>query len=76
MTSKGTKRAESGPADQALPVEGGKNIDQKLLENARSLSDELSRLGIDPKPGYRIEPALGGHLSTQAATARRRAKAG
>lgn len=71
MTSKETEDMKSGTAEQNLAVQKSKHVDLGLLDNANSLSQKVARLGIDPKPGYRIEPALGGHLSIRAVTRRR-----
>lgn len=49
-------------AEKKLPLEKSKHVDPKLLDEVKDLSDKLESLGIDPRPGYRIEPALGGHL--------------
>ena len=40
-------------------LNANKNVDTKLVKNHLRLESELHRLGIDTKPTYNIEPALG-----------------
>ena len=40
-------------------VDNNENINRGLVENQRNLELELSQLGVNTKPAYNIEPALG-----------------
>lgn len=37
-------------------------INQRVLQEANRLTQELERLGFEPRPGYRLEHPLGGRI--------------
>ncbi|HEX6941087.1 MAG TPA: hypothetical protein VF158_16840 [Longimicrobiales bacterium] len=47
-------------ATRLLPLDRNPSVDMRMLEEVARVTRELEKVGIEPRPGYNLEPPLGG----------------
>lgn len=49
-------------AKDAVSLEGNPSVNRKILEEAAEITRKLEKCGLDPRPGYNLEPPFGGKM--------------
>lgn len=49
-------------ATHLLPLDRNVSVDRRMMEQVAQITRELEKVGIDPLPGYNLEPPFGGKI--------------
>lgn len=49
-------------ATRLLPLDRNPSVDKHMLDKVAHITKELEKVGLDPRPGYNLEPPFGGRI--------------